>query len=185
MSDCIHREIVARMAEISEPRKREGKPPSIRNPPLTPNLKKRLVRLFKPEADSVRYIFNLLPDFLSPDGTFPDHTNPPALILIIPDGGSIPFPIAGKFLPPKILIGMWKAKILTFRLCSPAVRVPKATVNENHRKIARKNKVRLPRITLVTNPVSKTRPPQSRANLLFRLSVPATDERHVLVPGFR
>lgn len=79
---------------------------------------------------------------------------------------------------------MWKAKILTFRVCSPAVRVPETAVNENHRKIARKNKVRLPLITLVSNTIAKTRPLQSRANLLFRLSVLASDVRHVFVTCF-
>jgi hypothetical protein len=153
--------IVARKAEKSELQNGEGKAPAVCKikAPLAPNLKERLIRLLKPQADSVRHIFNFLPDFLPPDGTLPDHANPPALFLIIPDCCRILFPIAGKFLSPKILIGMGKVKIMTLCASSLAVSVPETAVNENHRKIAGKNKVRPSRIPLVTNPVSKTRPP--------------------------
>ena len=74
---------------------------------------------------------------------------------------------------------MRKAEIPAAFALSPAVGVPETAVNKNYGVIAWKNQVWLTRITLVANPVTKARLPQSRANLLFGLCVPGTDARHV------
>ena len=63
--------------------------------------------------------------------------------------------------------------------------VPEASVNKNYGVIAWKNQVWLTGVTLVANPVTKSSLPQSRANMLFGLSVPGTDARHIQMTRFR
>lgn len=63
--------------------------------------------------------------------------------------------------------------------------MPEASVNKNYGVIAWKNQVWLTGVTLVTNPVTKARLLQSRANLLFGLSVLGTDARHIQMTRFR
>jgi len=74
---------------------------------------------------------------------------------------------------------MRNAKIPAAFVLSPTVGVPETSVNKNYGVIAWENQVWLTGVTLVTNPVTKARLPQRRANLLFGLCVSGTDARHV------
>ena len=57
--------------------------------------------------------------------------------------------------------------------------MPETSVYKNYGIVSWENQVWLTGVTLVTNPVTKSSLPQSRANLLFGLSVPGTDASHI------
>ena len=63
--------------------------------------------------------------------------------------------------------------------------VPKAAVYKDNCIISWEDKVRFPRIALITNSIAESSFPESRANLFFRLSIFRTDMRHVFMAVFR
>lgn len=118
---------------------------------LASNFKEGLFWILKPLDNLFCNFFYFLTGVFTTNSTFPNETNPPALFLIIFEIFSIPFFVTGKLVFPKFLIRFWENKVLAVFMS-----VPEATIYENYSKISGKNKVRLSRVPLVADSISKT-----------------------------
>lgn len=118
---------------------------------LTSNFKEGLFWILKPLDNLFGNFFYFLTGVFTTNSTFPYKAYPPALLLIVLEVFSISFFVTGKLLFPEFLIRFWKNKVLAIFMG-----VPEASIYENYSKISGKNKVRLSRVPLVTDSISKT-----------------------------